>query len=85
MVEASITVWKVLAQELSPKVAEGPLRGNNRTTLDCASVLAQSERDLSFCLRSLFRVRFSVKDSQGARILNGTKCIKVRCKVGLSG
>jgi len=38
--------------ELGPKVeqGEGPLLGNSRTTLDCTSGPAQSERDLSFVI-----------------------------------
>ena len=40
---------EVLAPVLSPKVkGKGPLPGNSRTTLDCASGPAQLERDLSF-------------------------------------
>ena len=38
----------LLEPEMIPKVAEGLLPGNSKTTLDCASSLVQSERDLSF-------------------------------------
>ena len=61
-----------------PKVAEGPLLGNSKTTLGCTSSPMQSDRDLSLvagvpphkvvnlvCHQSLLHIGFSISIIRG--------------------
>ena len=64
---------------------EGPIPGQKQNHFRLR-LRPCSIREVSLvCLQSLLHVIYSIKDGQGARILNGTKCINVRCMVGLSG
>ena len=71
---------------MSPKI-EGRARSwcNNRTTLDYASILAQSERDLSLVFISLLHVRYSLRDGQETKILKWDKVEWREMQVGLLG
>ena len=60
-------------------VEKGSLLGNNITTLDCASSLAQPERDLSLVFRFTSSGIFD-QERSGGQTPEWSRCVNVRCR-----